>query len=49
MVRLTDCPDMTIAVYRGRKPATHNIKRECGNGTKQFETFDFIYIQDDLR
>ena len=49
MVRLIDCPDMTIAVYRGRTTATHNIERECGNGTKQFETFDSIYIQDDLR
>ena len=27
MVRLTDRPDMTIDVYRGRKTTTHNLSK----------------------
>ena len=29
MVRLTDRPDMTLDVYRGRKTTTHTHKRQC--------------------
>ena len=31
MVRLTDCPDMTLNVYRGRKTTTKQQQLSCNN------------------
>ena len=44
VVRLTDHPDMTLDVYRGRKTTTHNHRRfdTVLNGSRRFSTVDHM-------
>ena len=35
VVRLTDRPDMTLDVYRGRKTTTQQQQQFCGRSTRQ--------------
>ena len=39
MVRLTDRPDMTLDVYRGRKPTTQQL-----SNTLNFRIIFYMYI-----
>ena len=43
MVRLTDRPDMTLDVYRGRK--TTMQQQQCKNLRESSEKHDFIQFQ----
>ena len=43
MVRLTDRPDMTLDVYRGRKTTKQQQQQPCDYGCHEILLYDAIY------